>query len=220
MGTVERREREKQQRSEAIMEAALEVFAEKGLTNATMNDVAEKAELSKGSIYNYFKSKEHLFFAIDMRAGKMLKQRFAEADRSEKTGIRKVLAIGHAYYDFCFDYPNYFRAMAYIGRLDSKVYMEVAKEMMPGGLQSYKDRPLAVLADAIRVGQADGSIAKDIDPMEMSIFLWSASNGIIHMIKYRGELMEQAGLPVKNLFGLYGFLLERGLAPLRPNGKN
>src|SRR5512136_2342491 len=101
VGTAERREREKQERNDAIMDAALEVFAEKGLKNSTVDDVAEKAELSKGTLYLYFKSKEHLFFAIDMRAARLLRERFEEAAQSETTGSAKVRAIGRAYVQFC-----------------------------------------------------------------------------------------------------------------------
>jgi len=47
MGIVERRQREKEQRRSAIIDAAEAVFFSKGLEIATMDDVAEEAELSK-----------------------------------------------------------------------------------------------------------------------------------------------------------------------------
>lgn len=219
MTTTERREREKQQRIDMIMDAALEVFAEKGLKNATMDDVAEKAELSKGTIYLYFKSKEHLFFAIDMRAGLMLKERFAEAARSEKTGKLKVRAIGRAYYQFCFDYPNYFRAMSYVGNMDPQTFGTIANEMQDKGVQGYKGSSLAILAAAIEAGHQDGSIAKDVDPWLFSILLWSTSNGVIEMIKNRGEFLKMLGIPVDKLYPSKEMLIDRGLAPLLENGE-
>ena len=66
MGVQERKEREKQARQDAILEAAREIFFAKGLDQATIDDIAEKAELSKGTIYLYFKSKEELYISVFM----------------------------------------------------------------------------------------------------------------------------------------------------------
>ncbi len=195
------------------MDAALEVFAEKGLRSATMDDVAEKAELSKGTLYLYFKSKEHLFFGIDMRAARMLAERFAEAEKSEEIGLHKVRAIGRAYYKFCFDFPNYFKAMSYVERMDAATFKSIADDLYPGGMGGHQDSSLAILARAIETGHEDGSIANDIDPWAMSVLLWSTSNGVIQMLKNRGDYYKLLGLPMDALYPLKELLVARGLAP-------
>ena len=48
-------------RRETIIAAAEEVFNAKGYTAATVDEIAEKANISKGSVYNYFQSKQELF---------------------------------------------------------------------------------------------------------------------------------------------------------------
>src|SRR5713226_916383 len=50
-----------------ILEAANQVFGEKGYRQATMDDVAKKLGVSKGALYLYFASKEELFEAICLR---------------------------------------------------------------------------------------------------------------------------------------------------------
>jgi AcrR family transcriptional regulator len=50
-------------RRQQILEAALDVFAEQGLKGATSKDIAERAEVTHGLIYFYFKTKEELFKA-------------------------------------------------------------------------------------------------------------------------------------------------------------
>lgn len=50
----------RKERREQILQAALEVFAEDSYHGASMASVAKKAKVSKGLIYNYFKSKEEL----------------------------------------------------------------------------------------------------------------------------------------------------------------
>jgi AcrR family transcriptional regulator len=219
MTTAERREREKRHRIELIMDAALRVFAEKGLKDATIDDVAEKAELSKGTIYLYFKSKEHLYFAIDMRAGQMLRERFEKSSNSANSGLEKVRAIGRAYYQFCFDYPNYFTAMLYVGSMDAATFRTVAEEMLPGGAKGYKETSLAVLAEAIKTGHNDGSIAEDFNPWVMSVLLWAISNGVIGMIKNRGDVLKLLGLPIDELYPAKELLVERGLPPRPEDSK-
>jgi AcrR family transcriptional regulator len=50
-----------EERPRQIIEAALETFAERGLANARLDDIAKRAGLSKGTIYLYFPNKEELF---------------------------------------------------------------------------------------------------------------------------------------------------------------
>ena len=59
-GTASRREREKAQRRDDILRAAREVFFTRGLHAATVDDVAAEAEVSKGTVYLYFDTKETL----------------------------------------------------------------------------------------------------------------------------------------------------------------
>lgn len=64
-GKLSRRERERLMRRHEIMEAAQAVFAEKGYTHATLDEIAQRAEYGKGTLYNYFEGgKEDILFAI------------------------------------------------------------------------------------------------------------------------------------------------------------
>ncbi len=54
----------KQERRQLLLRAALDELYEKGFTAARTDDIAERAGLSKGTLYLYFKSKEDLFIAL------------------------------------------------------------------------------------------------------------------------------------------------------------
>lgn len=54
----------KQKRKKEIIEAAAWVFAKKGYSGAVVSDIALRAGIGKGTIYEYFSSKEDLFFAV------------------------------------------------------------------------------------------------------------------------------------------------------------
>ena len=61
MQDLSRREREKVIHRSVILEAAKNVFARKGYSAGTIDEIAEIAEFSKGAIYSYFRDKENLF---------------------------------------------------------------------------------------------------------------------------------------------------------------
>jgi len=62
---LSRRERERQMRRDAILRAAEAVFAERGYTNATLDEIAQRAEFGKGTLYNYFEGgKEAILIAL------------------------------------------------------------------------------------------------------------------------------------------------------------
>lgn len=64
MKTLSRKEQEYQTRREYILNAAREIFSQKGFAETTMEEIAERAEFGKGTIYNYFPSKQDLFFTL------------------------------------------------------------------------------------------------------------------------------------------------------------
>lgn len=62
---LSRRERERLMRRQAMLRAARSVFAEKGYARATLDEIAERAEFGKGTLYNYFEGgKEEILFAV------------------------------------------------------------------------------------------------------------------------------------------------------------
>jgi TetR/AcrR family transcriptional regulator len=58
-----RRARRKEARPGELIEAALDVFAERGFSGARLEDIAQRAGVTKGTVYLYFTSKEELFEA-------------------------------------------------------------------------------------------------------------------------------------------------------------
>lgn len=59
-----RKERERLQRKQEILKSAARLFAEKGFSNATLEDIATSSEFGTGTIYNYFQNKEEIFRSI------------------------------------------------------------------------------------------------------------------------------------------------------------
>lgn len=179
MGIAERREREKELRRNNILDAAEHLFFTRGLNTATMDDVAEQAELSKGTLYLYFKNKHDLYHAINYRGMQLLIKLFAEAQSKYEYGIEKIRAIGEAYLRFARDHSDYYNAMMYFEACDIDL----------SDNQSYSTRchhcsmqVMDVVAAAVKAGIDDGSIRPELDPLETAYVLWGQSTGVIQII--------------------------------------
>lgn len=184
MGIAERREREREQRRADILDAAEKLFVEQGVANTTMDEVAEKAEFSKGTLYLYFKNRDDIFFGVNLRALNILKTLFAEAIQTEGDGLCKVQAIGKAYYHFSQEYPHYFG-----------IFMSFDPEKLDitdpesNGFHCHlcSEEVMSIVAEAVEIGIKDGSIRPELDPMETAYILWGQTTGIIQIIVKQGE---------------------------------
>ncbi|RMF06606.1 MAG: TetR/AcrR family transcriptional regulator [Candidatus Neomarinimicrobiota bacterium] len=78
MTISDRKSREKEQRRQSILEAAEKLFARDGYTATSLDRVAEEIEISKGTIYLYFKNKEDLFFSLIQERFQQLVETVAE----------------------------------------------------------------------------------------------------------------------------------------------
>jgi len=184
LGISERKEREKEQRKNAIIDAAEKIIFSKGLEVATMDEIAEKAEFSKGTLYLYFKNKEDLYLAIHARGARILRQMFEHAVKKQKKGIDKVLAVGNAYFEYSKKYADYFNAMIYYESREIELSDEssYAQECEAEG-----ESVLQVLATAIEIGIQDKSIRPDVDPFKTALILWGQSMGTIQLKSIKGE---------------------------------
>lgn len=75
-----------------ILDAALDVFSNKGYHDATVDDIVAQSDTSKGSIYFHFPNKQTLFFALVDKFANLLERRVMEAIAEQDSGIERVRA--------------------------------------------------------------------------------------------------------------------------------
>lgn len=177
MGTKERKEREREARRNDILDAAKNVFFDKGFNGTTMDQIAEVAELSKGSLYLHFPSKEDLYVSILLEGLDLLNETFKEAVEGIKGWENKLRRIGQAYYDFYKENNNYFRILFFLyhSEIATHVSAELYQMCFEKGLSC-----LNYLNQALKEGTDAGEI-EPLDPMGMSFILWGAFNGIFFL---------------------------------------
>lgn len=176
MGIVERKEREKERRRKAIVLAAEEVFFTKGLAQATMDEIADRAELSKGTLYLYYGSKEDLYLAVMCKGRQILLNMFENAARKGEGVVEQLRNICQVNLEFYLKYRNYFRMSKFLE--DIPAHSQVSEKMM-SECSAYGQEYIRVIEEVIQKGINRRVFRQDLEPLEMTILLWLTSKVII-----------------------------------------
>jgi AcrR family transcriptional regulator len=106
---LSRKEREQQFRLNLILDAAEEVFAETSFAGATVEEIAQRAEISVGTLYNLFRSKEDVYRALISRAQNQFFDRMEERVTEARGPLEKVRAVVGYYFEHFHRYSRQFR---------------------------------------------------------------------------------------------------------------
>jgi AcrR family transcriptional regulator len=110
MGIPERRERERQELRQRILDAARELFAERGYEAVTMREIAKRIEYSATALYKHFVDKEALVRELCRHDFDALAGRFLEV-ASSGDAVDRFVRAGLVYLDFAWRYPQHYRLM-------------------------------------------------------------------------------------------------------------
>jgi AcrR family transcriptional regulator len=110
VGVIERREREKQELRQQILDTAREMFAAEGYEAVTMRKIAEAIEYSPTAIYLYFKDKEELIHELCQSDFRALAKEFQKIAQIPDP-VERLKKTGRSYVEFGLAYPNHYRLM-------------------------------------------------------------------------------------------------------------
>ncbi len=209
---AQRRIEEKEQRREAIIDAAERVFERTSFDVATMEHVARAARVSRALLYLYFRNKAELNLAICERALKLLRERFLVATARHALGHDQILAIGRDYVAFAISHPGYFKAL-------SRFEAHAQSEITDGSIEhSVFDCGMAVhqvTVNCLENGMRDGTIRSDVDnPLLAAMSLWAFTHGTIQLAHTKHHFFERCGLRTAQFTE---YAIELGLRGLRPS---
>jgi len=110
MGIEERRQRERDEVREKILDGARELFVECGYEGVTMRKVAERIEYSPTTIYLYFADKDALFRELCSTDFLRLAESFQSVALIQDP-IERIRACARVYTQFAIEHPNHYRLM-------------------------------------------------------------------------------------------------------------
>ena len=176
MGKVERKEKERILRQNIIIDAAEKVFMSKGFENATMDDIAEEAEFSKGALYTYFQSKNELCLSIVLRGLKVLICDFETVLKKTTLNINKIELLATEFLKFYKKYPNYIFSFSNYKqhRAGCKFESNILQD-----IESENSKIRDMISQVVQNGKQDKSIRSDADSGKISYILWGEISGLI-----------------------------------------
>ncbi|MCK4749595.1 MAG: TetR/AcrR family transcriptional regulator [Bacteroidales bacterium] len=210
MGIAERKEREREQRRNDIIDAAERIFFSRGFDNATMEEVADMAELSKGTLYLYFKSKEDLQFAIFMRGSDVLMDLMKKRLTQDNNGYTNLLLLAESFIAFSKNHRNYFDLFMHFqsSRMNS---LNVDQKQI--GIYLKEQSPLAMVTRQVSRGIKDGSLRADLPLEVFSATLWSQMLGVLIVLNNKADLYDFFDLKAEEILRTHLELVSHGGKP-------
>jgi AcrR family transcriptional regulator len=179
MGVEDRRERERLARREAIISSAHSLFIAKGFTDTTMDEIAHQTELSKGTLYLYFNSKEELYVTVITEGLKILFDRLEETFDRDLTPNETIRQIGRGLYHYYIDYREYFRIFFFLEHRN--VSRLLPRYLIQENIETAK-RFMGRFADVVRKGVEEGRYGL-VDPWKAAAAFWGAINGVLMLLE-------------------------------------
>lgn len=133
-----------------ILDAAADVFADKGFHDTRMDEIVEASHTSKGAVYHHFPSKNYIFFALIDKFTKLLEDRLKAAIEKEEHGLQRVdTAI-----QICMQTFGQYRTLAKIALVQAVGLGETFEEKR----REINDRFAAIIQKYLDQAIEDGSI--------------------------------------------------------------
>jgi|ERR1017187_9925538 AcrR family transcriptional regulator len=176
MGVKERREREKSETRDKILDAARELFVTEGYEGISMRRVAEKIEYSPTAIYVHFADKSELFQELCQQDFARLAEVFQSSAMSADP-VERLKQIGRTYIDFGVRYPNHYKFMFMTPHRPIEPDEEECEKIGNPELDAY-----AFLKWAVQQAIGAGRLREELADAELvSQTLWAAVHGVISL---------------------------------------
>jgi len=204
MAQPSRKDREKAEHRRLILEAAEEVFADRGFHAATVHDIAERAEFSVGYLYGHFESKEEVFLQlVDLRAAEFI-DGVEQLLRAEGGSLDKVRAVIAAKMEFFRQRQRFFFIFTHAVAERRAAGHPCLSEETHRRYRQY----LSDLAETFADGARQGLFVEE-NPMAMAVCMEGVTNATIgHWVQTGGKDSDAAEPEVIQRLFLNGVLAE------------
>ncbi|MCM1958225.1 TetR/AcrR family transcriptional regulator [Acinetobacter modestus] len=154
---------------QTLLEAAMEIYAQEGISTLTLNDLATKANVSNGTIYNYFKTREDVLEAVSIELANQFSDYITLVSSNIESGSHRTVIGIRMFIQRALVEPNWARALLHIVHYDK-------------GMRS-------VLANAVRkdlnAGLNEGIFKYIDEEIALTLFISSAIGLLINIVEER-----------------------------------
>jgi AcrR family transcriptional regulator len=183
LGLEERRKREKESRKSAILKAARKLFFEKGFKFVTVESIAKKAELSKGSIYLYFNSKEEIYAQILLDDIDKFHKRISAIFGNGESAAELLSRLSNFYIDFFLNDRELFRILMTF--MLNTEHMNLPEELHNHVIRT-TNRAIDIIEKIFQYGIERGEFPSGINLWKNRNAIWGLLNGVISLYLFTG----------------------------------
>lgn len=176
MGVKERRQQEKENLRQTILDTAREMFAEEGYASVSMRKIADKIEYSPTTIYLYFKDKNDLFRQICEETFARLGQKLQSIGVKHGKSIEGLRAGLRAYVEFGLEHPKHYEVT---------FMMPLMEKLKETAEHEYSDSLGKKAFDYLRNGVLDCMESGEIEKGDVALVsqtLWAGIHGVTSLL--------------------------------------
>jgi AcrR family transcriptional regulator len=193
-----KKEREKENRRNAILKAARRLFFDRGFRSVTVDNIAAKAEVSKGSIYLCFESKEEIYTQILIADNIALYERIKNFSSIEASASQLLLEFARIYVDFFLSDKELFRILMTF--MMQTGHMHLTKEQSTELIRTTNEN-IKIISQIIQKGIDSGEFSPLSNVWQMQNAIWGMLNGVISLFLFTGN-------PVKRMERIHSTVQE------------
>jgi AcrR family transcriptional regulator len=185
------------ERKTQILNAAEDIFTQKGFDDARMEDIAEETGVSKGTLYLYFKSKNDLIFAILDRMFEREFKQFADLEKQPSSATETIWMITDM---ICKDIVGMIRLIPIVYQF---LALAFRNKLVQAALKRYINYYLDILTPIVQRGIDSGEF-KAVDAREVSIAMGAVIEGTLLLWVYDRTIID----PEKHIRSGMNFLMD------------
>lgn len=173
-----RRKREKELRRNVILKAARKLFFEKGFKSVTVDSIARKAEVSKGAVYLYFKSKDEIYSQILLNDIDKFHEKVAGLCTIGGSAADMLFQLSQVYVDFFLKDRELFRILV-------TFMLHANHSNLPEDLQTHiiksTNKSVDIIEKIFQYGIDRGEFSPSMSVRKVRNVLWGFLNGVVSL---------------------------------------
>jgi len=174
----------KENRKNTILKAARRLFFDRGFKSVTVDSIAAKAEVSKGSIYLCFESKEEIYAQILISDNIALYERIKNFSHTEASATQLLLEFARIYVDYFLNNNELFRILMTFMMQTSQMNLT---EKQNNELIRSTNQNIKIFSEIIQKGVDSGEFSPIDNIRQLQNGIWGMLNGIISLYLFTGN---------------------------------
>ncbi|MFO7819434.1 MAG: TetR/AcrR family transcriptional regulator [Halanaerobacter sp.] len=179
-------------KKERVIKAAIKLFSKQGYHDTTVSEIANEAEVAKGTVYWYFDSKEQLFWGIIVSGIEALNQRLiTEVRREDRSPREKLKMIVQLHLEF-------FKNSTEVAKMMQESSVSPS-EYLHNEMEKLRNEAVEHIAKVIKLGQEKEEIRSSIDADELANFILGSLFGSYNPHVYQLDNVEEKTEMILNI---------------------